>query len=161
MLTALQFAHNMCICYDNGVTVVPILSRKACLFDALAAILATTNQEKVAITAFRAMRELHPRGSLFIVKPNIVADRDSTVRLDDIRSQVYRDLDRGLPYSAVARALRIDHRRVLRLKRDWDQLMETTKEMYRDDWSEERQRQRETLELGRAEANARSLERIT
>ena len=43
------------------------------------------------------MRNLNPRGRLFIVTPLLVDDRDSRIKLSDaVAEQIYRELDRGL-----------------------------------------------------------------
>ena len=72
-----------------------------------------------------------------------------TVKLDAIADQVYRELSKGLPYSKIATHLRVDSRRVRRLKQVWDGLPEFVREDHRKVWARTQRRQANVLEVGR------------
>ena len=121
---------------------MPEKSIRTELYERLADILATTTQEKIALTAFRAMRALNPRGRLFIVTPLLVEEHDSRIRLSDaVAEQIYRELDRGLAYSRVAGNLRISARRVRKLQAVWNSLPEWLRDQHRREWTRTRRRQ--------------------
>lgn len=135
-------------------------TRIAYVYDQLADILANTKEEKTALQAFRAMRNLNTIGSLFAVKPRLIENRrDATMRLDQIADQVYRDLDRGLAYSKIATNLRVDARRVRKLKQAWDNTPKFVKAEHRERWRRTPQQQADLLEEGRDLGNRRVLAR--
>ena len=128
---------------------MPTQSRRSEIYDALATILANTTQEKIALAAFRAKRNINPKGALYLVKPRVLEDRNQTVKLDAIADQVYCELNKGLPYSKIATHLRVDSRRVRRLKAVWDGLPEFVREDHRKVWARTQRRQANVLEVGR------------
>lgn len=130
------------------------------LLDGLALILATTQQDSVALTAFKLMRKLHPRGSLFVVQPITLQNDRGTVQLDDIRHQVWRDLDLGVPYYKIAIALRVDHRKIKLLKDEWDRLLPEAQEYRRERWSAERKARSNLIEDARDLVNRGVVDRL-
>ena len=131
------------------------MSRKSALLEKLALILSTTEQDSVALAAFRAMRALHPRGALFVVNPIVVLRPKREVDIDRLEDLVFADLDRGLAYSRIAVALRTDHRKVRVLRDRWAAMSEARKQQRREGWAEERRQRRDVLEEARDEANSR------
>ena len=63
---------------------MPVTTRRAEIYDLLADILANTTQEKIALVAFQAMRNLNPRGALFIA--SLGSSRTGARRSSSIRS---------------------------------------------------------------------------
>lgn len=141
---------------------MPEKSIKTDLYECLADILSTTKEERTALKAFRAMRALNPKGALFLVTPLLVDGTENKVRLSDaVAAQIYRELDRGLPYSRVASNLRISARRVRKLQAVWNSLPEWLRDQHRREWTRQSKRQNNVLEIGRDAGNRRVLLRRT
>ncbi len=135
---------------------MPAKSRIAEIYDQLAEILANTTQEKIALVAFRAMRNLNPRGALFIVKPRIIEDRSETIKLDQIADQVYRELDKGLPYSKIARTFGLTIAGCAGSSKSGT-ACPFIKDEHRRVWSRTQRRQANVLEKGRDAGHRRVL----
>ena len=129
------------------------------IYDQLSFTFAHAQETKIAMAAWRALRIIAPRGHLFLVKPTVVETHRPRymITVDEIRSQIFHDLDLGIPYSTIAKQVHLPHRRVRELSDEWKAASKEVKDHYRREWAELRRRQ-DTI-IGDARSIATELER--